>query len=148
MRAVESIVFHLMMFPHDGNIVMVDQLTYHDPQGPTAPVTVIPTVDTSFDNAPTPSLLALSPQLLTYTSMTNYFSFFPPPLAPSKTMDLCMLSSSTITPKLHLQSQPHSYPQPHIQPQPQPQSLHNYWDSFPIYTILFLFPFPTIQDRE
>ena len=31
MRAVASTVFHLMMFPHEGKIVMVDQLTYHDP---------------------------------------------------------------------------------------------------------------------
>ena len=31
MRAVASTVFCLMMFPHDGKIVTVDQLTYHDP---------------------------------------------------------------------------------------------------------------------
>ena len=30
MRVVESTVFHLMVFPHDGKIVTVDQLTYHD----------------------------------------------------------------------------------------------------------------------
>ena len=31
MRAVASTVFQLMMFPHDGKIVNMDQLTYHDP---------------------------------------------------------------------------------------------------------------------
>ena len=46
MRAVASIVFHLMMFPHEGNIVMVYQLTYHDPQGLTTPTNVIPTITT------------------------------------------------------------------------------------------------------
>src|SRR5713226_9568629 len=30
MRVVVSNLFHLMMFPHEGNIVTVDQLTYHD----------------------------------------------------------------------------------------------------------------------
>ena len=30
MRAIASTVFHLMMLPHKGKIVMVDQLTYHD----------------------------------------------------------------------------------------------------------------------
>ena len=30
MRAIASTVFRLMMFPHKGNIVMVNQLTYHD----------------------------------------------------------------------------------------------------------------------
>ena len=31
MRAVASTVFHTMMFPHEGRVVKVDQLTYHDP---------------------------------------------------------------------------------------------------------------------
>ena len=31
MRAVASTIFHLMMFPHEGKIMMVYQLTYHDP---------------------------------------------------------------------------------------------------------------------
>ena len=30
MRVVASTVFHLMMFPHDVDIVIVDQPTYHD----------------------------------------------------------------------------------------------------------------------
>ena len=46
MRAVASTVFHLMMSPHEGNIVTVDQLTYHDLQGLTAPFNVIPTITT------------------------------------------------------------------------------------------------------
>ena len=36
MRAIASIVFHLMMFPHERKIVMVNQLNYHDPQGITS----------------------------------------------------------------------------------------------------------------
>ena len=46
MRAVTSTVFHLMMFPHEGNIMTIDQLTYHDLQGLTAPANVIPTINT------------------------------------------------------------------------------------------------------
>ena len=46
MRAVVSTVFYLMMFPHEGNIMTVDQLTYHDPQGLTAPTNIIPTINT------------------------------------------------------------------------------------------------------
>ena len=46
MRAVASTVFHLMMFPHEGKIMTVDQLTYHDPQGLMAPSNVIPTITT------------------------------------------------------------------------------------------------------
>ena len=46
MRVIASTVFHLMMFPHEGNIVTIDQLTYHDPQGLTAPTNIIPTITT------------------------------------------------------------------------------------------------------
>ena len=46
MRAVASTVFHLMMFPHEGNIVTVDKLSYHDLQGLTAPTNFIPTITT------------------------------------------------------------------------------------------------------
>ena len=31
MSAVASTFFRFMMFPHEGKVVMVDQLTYHDP---------------------------------------------------------------------------------------------------------------------
>ena len=31
MRAVASNIFRLMLFPHEGKIMMVDQLSYHDP---------------------------------------------------------------------------------------------------------------------
>ena len=46
MRAVTSTVFHLMMFPHEGNIVTVEKITCHNPQGLTAPTNVIPTITT------------------------------------------------------------------------------------------------------
>ena len=46
MRAVTSTIFCLMMFPHEGKIVTVDQLTYHDPQGLKTPFNVIPTITT------------------------------------------------------------------------------------------------------
>ena len=45
-RVVASTVFHLLMFPHKGNIVTADQLTYHDPQGLMEPTNVIPTINT------------------------------------------------------------------------------------------------------
>ena len=46
MRFVASIVFRLMMFPHKGKIVMIDQLTYHDLQGLETPTNVIPMINT------------------------------------------------------------------------------------------------------
>ena len=37
MWVVASFVFHTVMFPHEGRVVKVDQLTYYDPNAPTAP---------------------------------------------------------------------------------------------------------------
>ena len=46
MQAITSTVFHLMVFPHKAKIMTVDQLTYHDLQGLTAPTNIIPTINT------------------------------------------------------------------------------------------------------
>ena len=41
-----NLIFYIMMFPHEGKIVTIDHLTYHDPQGLTTPANVIPTITT------------------------------------------------------------------------------------------------------
>ena len=86
MRSVASNVFYLMMFPHEGKIMMVDQLTYHDPQRLTAPANVIPTlntvdpqglstptdvipaINTMVDNIPASPLLNVGPGLFADTT--------------------------------------------------------------------------------
>ena len=117
MKAIASTVFHLMMFPHEGKIMTVDQLTYHDPQGiaalanviptintidpqgMTTHVNVIPAVNTMVDNIPASPLLNVGPGLFADTTMTTHFPLVSPPLIPNETTDLCILSSSTATPK-------------------------------------------------
>ena len=113
MRAVVSTIFHLMMFPHKGKIMMVDQLTYHDPQGIMAPTNVIPTintidpqgmttqanvipvVNTMVDNILASPLLNVGPGLFFNTTMTAPFPLVSPLLTPNETADLCMISSNT-----------------------------------------------------
>ena len=117
MRAVASTVFCLMIFPHEGKIVTVDQLTYHDPQGLTAPANVIPTIttiepqgmtthanvipaiNTMVDNTPAYPLLNVGPGLFANTTMMAPFPLVSPPLTKNETADLCMVSSSTAAPK-------------------------------------------------
>ena len=53
MRAVSSTVFCTMMFPHEGCMVKLDQLTYHDPNAPTAPENVLPMVEQPVSSATT-----------------------------------------------------------------------------------------------
>ena len=83
MRVVASNFFHLMIFTHDGKIVIVDQLTYHDPQGLTVPSNVIPTVNTIFDDTPSSQLLNVGPGLFVDTTMTTSFPLVSPPLTPN-----------------------------------------------------------------
>ena len=98
MRAIASIVLCLMMFPHEGKIMMVDQLTYHDPQGLTATTNiiptiktidpqgmtthsnVIPTINTMVENIPASPLLNVHPGLFSDTTMMDYFPLVSPPL--------------------------------------------------------------------
>ena len=129
MRAVASTVFHLIMFPHEGKIVTVDQLTYHDPQGLTALANVIPTINTidpqgintlanvipaintMDDNIPASLLLNVGPGLFSNTTMMDPCPLVSPPLTQNETIDLCMVSSSTAVPKQPLQPQPQPQPQ-------------------------------------
>ena len=127
MQAVASNVFRIMMFPHEGKIVMVDQLTYHDlqglttsfnviptittiePQGTTTHANVIPAINTMVDNTPASPLLNVGPGFFADKTMMTHFPLVSPPLTQNETMNLCMLSSSTATPK--------QQPQPQHQPQ-------------------------------
>ena len=117
MRAVTSTVFHLMMFPHKGKIVMTDQLTYHDSQGLTAPANIIPTIttiepqgvtthaniipttNTVVENTPASPPLNVGPGLFTDPTMMAPFPLVSPPPTQKQTVDLCMVSSSTTAPK-------------------------------------------------
>ena len=85
------------MFPHEVNIVTIDQLTYHDPQGLTTPTNVIPTIttiepqgmtthaivptiNTMIDNTPAPPLLNVGPGLFVDPTMMAPFSLASTPL--------------------------------------------------------------------
>ena len=132
MRAVTSTVFHLMMFPHKGKIVMVDQLTYHDsqglmtpsnviptittiePQGVTTHTNVVPTTNTMVENTPASPLLNVGPGLFADPTMMAPFPLVSPPPTQNEIADLCMVSSSTVAPKQQLQLQPQPQPQHHL----------------------------------
>ena len=73
MRVVASSIFHLMMFPHDGKIVKVEQFTYYDPQGLTTLEHVIPTIDTTIDNVYIPSLFSIGTCLFTGAFLNDTF---------------------------------------------------------------------------
>ena len=134
MRAVASTMFCLMMFPHDGNIVTMDQLTYHHPHGPTTTEIVIPTVHISINNITIPSMMVFGPILFVDTSMMASFPSLPPSLASSETKYLCVISSNNSPPK------PQPHPQTQAHSQPQMKSPRNYWGSLLVHAIPFISP--------
>ena len=95
----------------------VDQLTYHNPQGLMEPTNiipmvntidlqgmtthtnVIPAVNTMVDNIPASQLLNVGPGLFFDTTMMDSFPLVSPPLTQNETVNLGMLSSSTVAPK-------------------------------------------------
>ena len=106
-----------MMFPHEGKIVTVDKLTYHDPQGLIAPTNIIPTIttiesqgvtahanvipvtNTMVENTPASPPLNVGPGLFTDPTMMAPFPLMSPLLTQNETANLYMVSSSTAAPK-------------------------------------------------
>ena len=79
MRAVASSVFHTMMFPHEGRMVKVDQLTYHDPSAPATPENVLPMVEQPVSSATTSVVSSMGPRVYSDEPMTSTFQSIPPP---------------------------------------------------------------------
>ena len=44
MKAITSLVFHIMMFPFNGNVVTLDQISYYNPNASYNPDNVFATV--------------------------------------------------------------------------------------------------------
>ena len=95
MRAVASTVFRTMMFPHEGRVVKVDQLTYHDPNAPTTPENVLPMVEQPVSGATTSFVSSMGPGVYSDAPMTSTFPSIPPPSPATEVSDLCTLSHNT-----------------------------------------------------
>ena len=62
--------FCLMMLPHDRNIVILDQFTYHDPKSTIHPSHVFPTLER---NLSIPSFVEVGPRSFQDQSIRNNF---------------------------------------------------------------------------
>ena len=63
MCTIPSTISQILMFPHDGNIVIIDQLMYYDPKGLATLKHILPTIDTNIDSVSSPSLSYTGPSL-------------------------------------------------------------------------------------
>lgn len=97
MKVVPSIVFHLMMFPHNSKVVTLDQITYHDPKFTMNPKNVLPAVEGSLSMS---SFMDVGPRIFRDSTMIGTFSR-PPPIFRHKVFHICALSPLEILPLNH-----------------------------------------------
>ena len=71
MMAIVLIMFRVIRFPHDGKIVTIDQLAFHNPES-TSTTSTIPMVGTTSDN-----LKSVEAGLFKDSSLLGLFPFSP-----------------------------------------------------------------------
>ena len=92
MYFVPSMVHRKMFFPHNGNIVTIDQLTYHEPKSQASPESTI----SSIANQQTvDSLTSVSLGVYKDSSFLGTFPGLPPPpVSDPISSNVCMMKSS------------------------------------------------------
>jgi hypothetical protein len=90
MKAVASSVFRTMMFPHNGKIVTIDQLTHYEPNHSANIGNIVPLVHVSPTDFPVTNK---GPGLFQDPSMLGTCQDAPPFLNPSFSTQVCIVSS-------------------------------------------------------
>jgi hypothetical protein len=93
MKAVSSSMFHTMMFPHNGKIITIDQLTHYEPIHSTNIDNILPLVCASSDDFP---VIDIGPGIFKDPSLLETYHGAPPLLNPSISSQVCVVSSNGI----------------------------------------------------
>jgi hypothetical protein len=91
MKAVASSVFHTMMFPHNGKIITVDQVSHYEPNPSSNIDNILPFVHTNPDAYP---LIDMGPIIFKDPSLLGTYHGAPPLIHPST--QVCVISSNGI----------------------------------------------------
>jgi hypothetical protein len=89
MKVVASSVFRMMMFPHNGKIVTIDQITHYEPNHFTNIDNILPLIHTSSDAY---SLVDIGTGIFKEPSFLGAYHGAPPLLYPST--QVCVVSSN------------------------------------------------------
>jgi hypothetical protein len=87
MKAVVSSVFRTIMFPHNGKIVTIDQVTHYEPNPSTSLDNILPFIHTNQDVYP---LVEMGPGIFKDPSLLGTYHEAPPLLPPSQ---VCIVST-------------------------------------------------------
>jgi hypothetical protein len=89
MKEVASSVFGMMMFPHNGKIITIDQVSSYEPNHSSNIDNILPLVCTSFDAYP---FMEMDPRIFKDPSLLGAYHGAPPLIHPS--MQVCVISSN------------------------------------------------------
>jgi hypothetical protein len=89
MKAVASSVFRTMMFPHNGKIITIDQVSHYEPNHSSNIDNILPLVHTSSDAYP---LMDMGPRIFKDPSLLGAYHGAPPLIHPST--QVCVISSN------------------------------------------------------
>jgi hypothetical protein len=161
MKAVSSSIFWTMMFPHNGKIVTIDQVSHYEPNPYANINNILPLIHTSHDTYP---LIEMNPRIFKDPSLLGTYHGAPPLLHPVN--QVCIISSNEthtedtlppteapIIPDVPLVAEPppqeplgHSSTTPvHVSTSPQGHS--PVWETVPqpLTQITFFYPPPGIE---
>jgi hypothetical protein len=89
MKEVASSVFRMMMFPHNGKIITIDQVSHYEPNHSSNIDNILPLVCTSSDAYP---LMDMGPRIFKDPSLLGAYHGAPPLIHPST--QVCVISSN------------------------------------------------------
>ena len=89
MKEVASSVFRMMMFPHNGKIITIDQVSHYEPNHSSNIDNILPLVHTNSDAYP---LVEMGPKIFRDPSLLGIYHGAPPLIHPSS--QVCLISSN------------------------------------------------------
>jgi hypothetical protein len=88
MKAVASFVFQTIMFPHNGKIMTIDQVSHYEPNPSANLDNILPLIHTNHDTYP---LIEMGPRIFKDPSLLGTYHGEPPLLPPNQ---VCVISSN------------------------------------------------------
>jgi hypothetical protein len=160
MKAVASSVFWTIMFPHNGNIVAIDQVSHYEPNPSANLDNILPLIHTNKDTYP---LIEMGPGIFNDPSLLGTYHGAPPLLPPNQ---VCVISSNgthtedahppqeaSVIPDISIVAEPlpqeppaHSST-PTVHESTSPQGKNPIWETVPppLSQIPFFYPPPGIE---
>jgi hypothetical protein len=134
MKGVASSMFHTMLFPHNGKIVTVDQLTHYEPHISTNFNNILPLIGAHLDISP---VIEVGLGRFQDTSLLGTYQGDLPLILPLYYSEVCLITSVTTKPTSHPSSEdPTLHPSPYISSAEYPPEITHVTHETPAWKML------------